>query len=321
MTGGNSTTGGNSATGGNNTTGGNATGGNNATGGAPATGGVTVQKDCQEQELAKPGDSTTTSRKYLNLGDIRLINNRWGSDELGCNGSTYKVWTKADKTFGYDFNRPTCGGERGKPDYPEIEFGVAPFGKDSPLTTSPKCSSTTHLPKQLKDLTSASLTIDSFNSTYQNPGYYNTNFEFWISKKNPATESDGGVFAEIIVFLGWDGVRMNAPKGWPCDKSGNLTAGGSSFVLCHQSDTWSDGKWRFYNFNLSNGPQNNFNGKVDIKAFIDWVRSKYSGFTDDMWLTRIEVGTEVDDNTSGSASFKNLTFEINGTSKSVEFGQ
>ena len=36
-----------------------------------------------------------------------------------------------------------------------------------------------------------------------------------------------------------------------------------------------------------------------------------------MWLTRIEVGTEVDDNTAGTAKINNLTFEVNGTSKSI----
>jgi hypothetical protein len=47
----------------------------------------------------------------------------------------------------------------------------------------------------------------------------------------------------------------------------------------------------------------------------------YSGFSTSMWLTRIEVGTEVDDNTQGSATLKNLTFEINGVSKTPTFGQ
>jgi hypothetical protein len=58
-----------------------------------------------------------------------------------------------------------------------------------------------------------------------------------------------------------------------------------------------------------------------VKALLDFVRSKYSGFTDTMWLTRIEVGTEVDDSTSGSAKIKNLTFEVNGQNRSFEFAQ
>ena len=43
-----------------------------------------------------------------------------------------------------------------------------------------------------------------------------------------------------------------------------------------------------------------------------------SDFSTDMWLTRIEVGTEVDDDTQGTAKVNNLTFEINGTAKSIE---
>ena len=166
-------------------------------------------------------------------------------------------------------------------------------------------------------LKSATLKIDNFASTYQKPGYYDTNFEFWITRENPITSSNPGVYAEIIVFLGWDGIRMNKTGGWPCDASGNVTAGSSGYNLCHQKDGWGSG-WRFFNFNLNNGPQNNYSGNVDIKAMLDWVMAKYSGFSSDMWLTRIEVGTEVDDNTQGSAKINNLTFEINGTSKSIE---
>jgi hypothetical protein len=256
----------------------------------------------------------------LNLGDMRLINNRWGADALGCSSATYKVYVNSDKTIGYDFNRPTCGGKRANPDYPEIEFGVAPFGAASSLLTSPACSSTALLPIQLKNLASASVNIDTFNSTYQNPSYFDTNFEFWISRDNPVTSSSPGVYAEVIAFLGWNSSRMTSPNGWPCDKSGSLTAGSTGYSLCHQSDTWSSG-WRFFNFNVNNGPLSTFSGRVDIKAMIDWVMKTYSGFTTDMWLTRIEVGTEIDDNTQGTAKINNLTFEVNGTSKSVELAQ
>ncbi len=41
--------------------------------------------------------------------------------------------------------------------------------------------------------------------------------------------------------------------------------------------------------------------------------------TTSMWLTRIEVGNEIDDNTAGSAQVNNVTFEINGTSKTPQF--
>jgi len=281
------------------------------------------------QALAKAGDSTSTSKKYLNLGDLRLINNRWGADALSCGTTaTYKVEVNTDKTIGYEFNRGKCDNnppaqQKGHPDYPEIEFGVAPFGSASSNLTSPACPSTTLLPIQIKNLTSASVTIDTMTSTYQKTTNYDTNFEFWISKNNPAAAgvTDGGVFAEIIVFLSWDASRTAGG----CDKTGSVTAGGLTYSLCHQSDTWANGQWRFYNFYLGgvNSTQSNtFSGKGDVKAILDWVMKNYTGgITSDMWLTRIEVGSEIDDNTQGTVKINNLTFEVNGTSKPVQLAQ
>ena len=120
-----------------------------------------------------------------------------------------------------------------------------------------------------------------------------------------------GVFAEIIAFWGWETGR------WPCDQTGNLTSGTHSYHLCHQSDSWANGQWRFYNFNVNNGPLTTYNGKVDVKAFIDSVVSRYN-LSRDLWVTRIEVGSEIDDNTQGTVKIRNLTFEVNGTSRSPE---
>jgi hypothetical protein len=298
--------------------GGTTTSAGGTTGGG--TGGATATVDANGIPLGKPGDSTNVSKQYINLGDMRLINNRWGSDARNCTGTVQSVFVNADKTLGWSFNRPTCGGMKADPDFPEVEFGVAPFGTTSSLLTTPPFSSTTLLPIQLKNLTSASVNIDTFATTFQNPTYYDANFEFWISKMDPTQNPTAGVYAEIIAFTGWESNRLSSSGGWPCDKTGNVTAGGSSFYLCHQSDTWSNNQWRFFNFNVNGGPLATFNSKVDIKAILDWVTKNYSGFTTDMWLTRIEVGTEIDDNTQGSAKINNLTFEINGVSKSPRFG-
>ncbi|HSS37182.1 MAG TPA: hypothetical protein VLT58_00290, partial [Polyangia bacterium] len=290
-------------------------GGTSGTAGAPGTdkGGVALAKAC---------DSVSTSKAYLNLGDMRLLNNRWGSDALNCSGSMYKVMVNCDSTLAWSFSRPSCGGNRGDPDFPEVEFGVAPFGATSNLLTSPAFSSTTLLPAQIKTITSASVTMTSLNSTFTNPSYYDTNFEFWISKENPLTSSNPQVYAEIIVFLDWEANRQNGNSGgWSCDASGSVNSGGSTLNLCHQSDSWSSGHWRFFNFVLGNGPSSNFSGKGDIKAILDWVMGKYSGFSTDFWLTRIEVGTEVDDSTVGQAKLQNVSFEINGTTKTPQLAK
>ena len=62
--------------------------------------------------LGKAGDTTSTSKKYINLGDMRLINNRWGSDALGCNGTQQSVTVNSDKSVGWTFTRPAPAAAR-----------------------------------------------------------------------------------------------------------------------------------------------------------------------------------------------------------------
>jgi hypothetical protein len=347
---GGSGTGGTSSTGGTTGSGGTvSTGGTTGTGGSPGTGGTTVDQGgvalatltsgCLSGD-PPTGPNPPAQPYYFNLGDMRLINNRWGSDALKCSGTTESVCINTDGTIGWKFNRPACGGMRGDPDFPEVEFGVAPFGNQSSLLTSPTYSSTTLLPIQISALNSATLNMSNYNTTITSnasSSYWDSNFEFWISREDPTKNANAGVYAEIIMFLGYEPGRTNSTAtpeaGWTCDHSGTANAGGTSFNLCHQSDTWaaSQGGWRFFNFNLSNAPQNSFNGTVDIKAILSWVMNSYANstvtsgggmgsFSTSMYLTRIEVGTEIDDSTAGSVQISNLTFDINGTSKSVTFG-
>jgi len=263
------------------------------------------------QALAKPGDSKTQSRGYLNLGDFRVLNNKWGSDELGC-ATTMKVFANADKSFGWSFDRGACGGDKAKPDYPEVEFGIHPFGANSPLATSPSFSSTTLLPLQIKSITSASVALSALNAAIQKASVYNVDFELWLSQKNPVTDTaNPGVYAEVIAFWGWQDT-------WACDQTGNVTAGDKSYSLCHQDDQWASGQWRYFQFRASNGSSNSYSGKVDVKAFLDWLVNT-KGYSKDLWVTRLEVGSELDDNTSGSVTMQNVTFEINGVSKSAQF--
>lgn len=290
---------------------GSSAGGTNAAG--SSAGGTGPVVDQNGQALAKPGDSKTMSREYLNLGDFRVLNNKWGSDELGC-GTTMKVFANTDKSFGWSFDRGACGGNKQKPDYPEVEFGIHPFGANSPLATSPSFPSTTLLPLQIKSITSASIVVDGLNAAIQKASTWNVDFEFWLSQKNPLTDTaNPGVYAEVIVFWGWK-------DDWACDKSGSVTAGDKTYSLCHQDDQWANGQWRYFQFRANGGPYLSYSGKADVKAFLSWLVST-QGYSADLWLTRLEVGSELDDNTAGSVTMKNVTFEINGVSKSAQFGQ
>lgn len=291
--------------------GGSSTKSGSSVGGTSSTTGPRV--DAEGVALAKAGDSKSGSSEYLNLGDLRLLNNKWGSDELNCN-TPMKVYVAADGSIGWDFNRGTCGGEGEKPDYPEIEFGIHPFGIGNELETSPPFSSTTLLPIQIKDITSASVTIDNLSISLQNSRSWNINFELWLSERNPVTDPNPGVYAEIITFWGWEATR------WPCEESGDVSSGGKSYRLCHLVNDWAGGKWRYIQFWVNGGPMTTFNGKLDAKAFLDWAVST-QGYSRDLWVTRFEVGSEIDDQTSGSVKVKGITFEVNGTSKSIELAK
>lgn len=311
--GGSSATGGVPSTAGSNATGGTTeTGGETSSGGSSGTAGASTV-DQNGVPLAKPGDQKTQSREYLNLGDFRVLINKWGSDELGCNTSM-RVFVNDDRTFGWSFDRGGCGGNDQKPDYPEIEFGIHPFGIGSSLETSPPFPSTTLLPLQIKDITSASILIDDLNINLQKTESWNIDFEFWLSQRNPVTDPNPGVYAEVIGFWGWEDGR------WPCDKSGNVSSGGKTYRLCHQDDNWAGGRWRYFQFWVEGGPNRNFSGKVDIKPFLDWLVNNW-GYSKDLWVTRLEVGSEIDDNTSGTVTLRNISFEVNGTTKTVQLGE
>jgi hypothetical protein len=312
-----SPTGGKTSTGGTTTVG--ATGGMPATGGSvAATGGATA--DQNGKTLAKVGDKTSAANDYLNLGTMRLINNNWGSVALSNCSAPMSVSVTSSTSLTWTFNRGNCGDDGSHPDYPELEFGVAPFGKTSALRTTPPFSTTSMLPIQVKNIQSASVSIGNFAINLQNNTNWNLNIEFWLSKLDPLTNNDAQAYAEI---MGLWGMSAGA-QAWKCNVTGqSVSSGGKTYNLCHQSDTWgTGGTWRFFQFQASSLSQS-FSGTVDVKAFLDWFyNSSYgSGVSKDYYLTRIEIGSEIDDTTSGSCTLSNVSFTINGTTQSPILAQ
>jgi len=280
---------------------------------------------------AKGGDMTSANTDYLKLGEMRLINNNWGSVEWACGTkSKENVFVSADKSsFGWNFDRGDCdtGNTNTKPDYPEIEFGIHPFGLGSSEATSPDFSTTTLLPKQLKDITEASVEVKNMVITLDKPSSWNINFEFWLSKQNPATtQGNAGVYAELMTFWGWEDKRwpltgMTDQNSPICDIgcTNGLSAGSKTYDLIVQKESWGSG-WKYFQFRGTGQPQTSFSGKVDVKKLIDYLVQK-GGATQDMWLTRMEIGSEIDDNTKGSVKMSNVTFSVNNEKRSPVFGQ
>lgn len=298
------------------------------------TGGETTGEPAPQPDVdmngkpnAAPGSMSDVAQDYLRLGEIRILNNNWGSEDLGCTAptSTMSVFLNQDNSFGWNFNRGDCAGpmDSSHPDFPQVEFGIHPFGIGGPLVTSPEFSSTTLLPLPLSSIQSASVTVDNLTINLQNQDSWNITFEFWLSESDPR-EPNPRVYAELMTWWGWDAGR------WPCDMNNDgmvdygdrVSAGSMDYTLCHQSDNWADG-WRYYQFRAGDGSDGNikrdFNGKVDVKALLDYLVTK-RGYPTSLWLTRMEVGSEIDDNTSGTVSMRGITFEVNGENRSQVIG-
>lgn len=280
--------------------------------GSTTTGGM-VDTDQNGKTNACPGEETSTNEDYLRLGDLRVLNNRWGSTELGCASASLRVFANQG-SVGWDFSRGACGSGGQKPDFPEVEFGIHPFGVGSPNETSPSFSSTTLLPVQINAVSSMSVNVNNLNINLGGQQAWNIAVEFWLSEQNPVDNANPGTYAEVIAFWGWQNGR------WECDTSSIVSAGNSSYDLCHQVDDWADGQWRYFQFRMVGGPVTSYNGTVDIKPFIDWLVNS-RGYSQDLWVTRMEVGSEIDDETDGTLTVNDLTFEVNGQSRSFEFCQ
>ncbi|MGL1935370.1 MAG: hypothetical protein OCD01_10125 [Fibrobacterales bacterium] len=273
--------------------------------------------------------TSTESWDYFMMGDVKLLLNKWGSDALakdGSCGSTYEIWAKEDKTFGWTFDRPDCGGSGAYPDYPEIEVGVAPF--TDPEDADLRKSTSIILPMKIKDITSASVTLDDFRIDLTSDASWNINFELWLSQEDPTTTRTPKPEFELMTFWGWFDGR------WPCDQAGGKFAGNTTlpkgegsmdYTLCHYGPDWGGddhSKWDYFQFRAGDGSDGNakrdFTGKLDVKEALDWLVT-HAGASPDLWVTRFEVGTEIDNNTAGTVSFKGVTFEVNGEEREALF--
>lgn len=302
------------ATGSAGTSSGGTTSGGSSTGGGSSggSGGSGMVPGETKPTVTAPA-SSKTPKDYFVMGETRLLNNNWGALELGCSSASYEIFVNTDKSFGWKWSRPSCGGNATKPDYPEVEFGIHPFGKNKALVTSPDYSSTTVLPIQVKDVTSASVNIDSMNINPTGDINWNMNFEMWFTDQHPVTGNHMGAYGETMNWFGWDSKQYT----WPDNGSSSLDAG-LQFKLGHSADSWPDAPphWKYRQWRLSSATKS-FSGTVDIKKILDYLVNT-EHWPNTLWISRFEVGTELDDGSAGTVTIKKITFEVNGQKRSTD---
>ncbi len=252
--------------------------------------------------------STPSSR--LSMGAFTLVNNTWGSDAIGCD-TEYEIFVETNSQFGWEFERGNCQDNFESPDFPTVEFGASPFNGLTKSTTD-------LLPIQIKDITSASIIVDSLHLALEKVGVWNISFGLWLTKNDPTQSSSPEPQLNLMVLWGWQNGR------WPCDVAYRasefndqltIDAGDQSYTLCHHSN--AIGSQNYIEFDANSGPQTTLNERLDIAEIVLWTIEN-AGYSDEYWLSRVEVGTEIGDNSSGTVTIQNITVEVNGDSKSVD---
>lgn len=289
------------------------TGAGGAGGATPGggTGGATIPGETKPNVTA-PANSSVPS-DYFVMGETRLINNNWGAQSLGCK-APYQIFVNADKTFGWKWDRAsvTCGGGKSKPDYPEVEFGIHPFGKSKQLVTTPDYSSTTVLPIQIKDVQTASVAIEGMSFSGPDKSW-NMNFEMWFTDQHPVTGNHTTAYGETMNWYGWSSDQYN----WN-GVVGTLDTG-QKWNLYLSRDAWPDGQaqqWKYRQWRAQNS-SNQVNGTLDIKKILDHLITT-DRWPNTLWISRFEVGTELDDGSSGTVTIRKITFEVNGQKRATE---
>lgn len=267
--------------------------------GALAATGCRAADSGVEPARVDPRGTRYSGKETLHLGEIFLETNEWSDTN-----QTTCIFLDKDGTFGIEWERGATGTEH-IPNYPKAEIGIGPWNADG----DPKNSSSALLPIKLKDLKSASMTLDVTTITTTNHGW-NLAFELWLSDADP-TKGKAGPKAELMVFLG------NYPKYWPWEpKGGTFSDGHNTYRLWESSDEWQNwGYYRQWRIGNTTGIAH-FNGTVDIYAFLKHHMEE-DGWDENLWLTRFEIGNETYQHSGGVTRFKALSFEVNGETRSA----
>jgi hypothetical protein len=188
------------------------------------------------------------------------------------------------------------------PNFPEVEFGVNPWGQAvEPWEVA--ASSTDAMPIQLGDINSATMTLAVDWNVGADVGW-NLAFEMWLVDGYPG-DAGSTVQAECMVFFGWHS------DYWPTSPraSGSFNDGLNDYVA-YQDEAWPE--WRYIQFRIANGPRNppSLDITFNIMAYVDWLIGR--GYSSDLWVSRFEVGNEVYDRSSGQTTIRTLTYELNG---------
>jgi hypothetical protein len=261
--------------------------------------------------ITLPGTTSTMMEQILPLGCMHLVSNRW-TDPMAAE----TLFLNADSSFGWSWQRGNTGvmySWGSPPNYPELEFGINPWGLGTPPV-----STTDLLPMQLKNMHSASMTVTVDTNIAQAGAGWNLAYEMWLAPDDP-TQGTTNPEYEIMVFFG--NVANYYPTPPMCDSlvdnvpcGQQVESGGNSYTLFYSNTQWAGPPaYNYLQFRDSaNSSAGTFSGTLDIYKFLKLVNP--SG---DLWVTRFELGNEAYMNTQGTTTIASVSFEVNGTTETA----
>ncbi|NLY88060.1 MAG: hypothetical protein GX085_00300 [Firmicutes bacterium] len=222
-----------------------------------------------------------------------LLSNMWGTVAA----TDQKICLYDDGSYGWEWERGDSGVSN--PNYPEIIYGVKPWGQGV-------AGGTLYLPKQLKDINSLLMELDfDYKVTVTNEtGWWCVTVELYLTSEKPTPGQDlsGTIFDEVMIYFDWKGEPVGS------EQQNHIEDEGYSYVWTTMEDNWGNG-WRYSQFRIRE--KGKIPEKVNLKLFLDFIKDTY-GRSGDLWLGAVEFGMMYYDHTAGHGLVKKLDYIING---------
>jgi hypothetical protein len=246
---------------------------------------------------AKVSDKESTDFSELDINQFRLLNNKWGSDDIETNVKQTIYIDTVNNIIGWQWNRPnpqlsSCG-TYPCPNYPEVIVGTNK-GQWNP-STSP------YFPVRYGDIDN--WTVD-LGWTYPIKPTGDNNLAFDIYWMNPDYTTR---YYNVMIWIQGNYSQTNKI----------VTDGINEYYYFHESKQDGDGSRPWDCFQLKNQNKDMTNLSIDIKALLDTISNRRWDVEDrDNWMIPdIQLGNEVALNfgsSSGRIEINKYNINLNG---------
>jgi hypothetical protein len=235
-----------------------------------------------------PESAADVETRRVGDGDFLLVQNDWGTA-----GSETDLWTTADGTYGYDWDRSEPCTSR-NPNYPQALLGTKPWGLDSGVRD---------FPIRRGDVEELTMELD-VDPSVAGDGMWSLAEEWWLMDA-PVSEHlethTHEILLELAGAMNFDTTEnVERPNLWT-DRFGNTVDYRKYYASAGTSAA-------LHIFRVRGGMTT---GKIDLAKILEFM-SREHDVSEDKWLSGIELGTEYWCRTEGTMTVTEFDVTING---------